>query len=99
MPPTPLVRPVKLVAVFPVYEISSLPILIKPLSSKSAVESTASDVAVVANCQFTFVLLVDNPRFYTLSNKLKVVVAGRDLLSLLLTPLVIPVSVVAVLPV
>ena len=99
MPPTPLVRPVKLVAVFPVYEISSLPILIKPLFSKSAVESTVSDVPVVANCPPTLVLLVDNPRFSTLSNKLIVEVTANDLLSLLSTPLVIPVSVVAVLPV
>ena len=78
---------------------SSLPILIKPLSSKSAVESTESDVAVVANCPFTLVLLVDNPRLSTLSNKLIVEFAANDLLSLLSTPLVIPVKVVAVLPV
>ena len=99
VPPAPLVKPVKLVAVLPVYEISSLPTLIKPLSSKSAVESTVSVVAVVVSCAATSVLLEDNPRFSTLSNKLIVVVAATDLLSLLSTPLVIPVRVVAVLPV
>ena len=99
VPPTPLVKPVKLVAVLPVYAINSLPILKKPLLSKSAVESTVKVVPVDVNCDATSVLLCDKPRLSTLSNKLISVDAITDLLSLLYAPLLIPVKVVAVLPV
>ena len=99
MPATPLVNPVKLVAVLPVYEITSLPILIKPLSSKSAVESTVIVVAVALTAELTSVVLFDKPRFTTLSNKLIEAPATTDLLSLLSAPRVMPVRVVAVFPV
>ena len=63
VPATPLVNPVKLVAVLPVYEMTSLPIRIKPLSSKSSVESTVIVVAVAFTAVLTSVVLFDNPRF------------------------------------
>ena len=99
VPETPLVNPVKLVAVLPVYEIISLPILMKPLSSKSAVESTVRVVAVALIAAPIFVVLEDKPRFTTLSYKLTVAPVARALLSLLSTLLVMPVKVVAVFPV
>ena len=46
---------------------TSLPIRIKPLSSKSSVESTVIVVAVAFTAVLTSVVLFDNPRFTTLS--------------------------------
>ena len=79
--------------------ITSLPILIKPLSSKSAVESTVIVVAVALTAELTSVVLFDKPRFTTLSNKLTEVPAATALLSVFSAPLEIPVRVVAVFPV
>ena len=76
-----------------------MPILIKPAPSKSAVESTDNVVAVDVRAVETSVDLFARPKFSRLSYNETIDAAGIELLSLLSAPLVIPVKVVAVIPV
>ena len=78
---------------------TSLFILRNPELSKSAVESTVNVVAVEVSADATSVVLLAKPKLSILSRIDIVEAAGIALLSLLSIPRVIPVKVVAVIPV